>query len=324
MIISRTPLRISFAGGSTDLPSFYERFGGKVISSAIDKYIYVTVNKKFDDEIRVGYSVTEITGSVDEIKHELVRESLRTVGISKQVEITTIGDVPGRGTGLGSSSTLTVGLLNALHAFKGKMTSPEQLASESCHIELDVLHEPIGKQDQYIAAFGGFQVIKFNKDGSVFVDPVICKSDTKSELQGQLLLFYTGLSRKAGSVLKTVKPDQEARIETMLEMKEQVDRIRHCLVHDDVSEIGKIHHDGWELKKRTSDKVTNIAIDRLYERARKAGATGGKITGAGGGGFLMLFCPKAKQDAVRKALRELRELEFSFEPKGSTIIFVGK
>jgi D-glycero-alpha-D-manno-heptose-7-phosphate kinase len=324
MIISRTPLRISFAGGSTDLPSFYRRFGGKVISTAIDKYIYVTVNKKFDDDIRVGYSVTEITDSVDKINHDLVREAMRKVGIHKQVEVTTIGDVPGKGTGLGSSSTLTVGLLNALYAHTNKMSSPEQLAKEACQIELDILKEPIGKQDQYIAAFGGLQYIRFNKDDSVHVDPIICSQETIKDFSDHLLLFHTGKGRSAGKILKTVNTDLSEKIETMLAMKDQVDQIKHCLLHDDIPEIGRIMHEGWELKKKTSSSVSNPEIDLLYAKARKAGATGGKITGAGGGGFLMLFCPPKKQDGLRKALGSLRELKFGFEPKGSTIIFVGK
>jgi len=324
MIISRTPLRISFAGGSTDLPSFSRRFGGKVLSTAIDKYIYVTVNKKFDDDIRVGYSVTEITDSVDKINHNLVRESMRKVGIHKQVEITTIGDVPGKGTGLGSSSTLTVGLLNALYAYSGKMTSPEELAKEACQIELEILKEPIGKQDQYIAAFGGLQYIRFNKDDSVHVDPIICSQETVRELSDNLLLFHTGKARQAGKILRTVNVNNSQNIETLLAMKDQVDQIKHCLLHDDIPEIGRIMHEGWELKKRTSTAVSNPQIDLLYSKARKAGASGGKITGAGGGGFLMLFCPPSRQKALRKALGGLRELIFSFEPKGSTIIFVGK
>ena len=222
MIISRTPLRISFMGGGSDLPAFYEQEPGTVISTAINKYVYITVNKKFDRGIRASYSVTEIVDRLGDLKHELIRESLRLAGIQEGIEITSISDIPSTGTGMGSSSTYTVGLLNALHACQGRHAGAERLAEEACRIEIDVCRKPIGKQDQYIAAYGGFQCIRFDPDGKVFVDPIVCKPETKAELERRLLLLYTGITRSANPILEEQNQNTAGNAATRAALRENV------------------------------------------------------------------------------------------------------
>ena len=323
MIITKTPLRVSFAGGGTDLRSYYARYnGGAVTSTAIDKYIYVTVNKKFDDKIRVSYSKTEIVDSVDELKHGLVREAMKLTGVTSGVEITTIADIPSHGTGLGSSSTLTVGLLNALYAYKGILASPQRLAEDACKIEIDILQEPNGKQDQYIASFGGIQHIRFNPDESVHVQPVICPVEVRKELEENLMLFYTGIERKARDILKEQNNRTEINIELLNEMKKQSEEVRDALLSHDVDEVGYILDRAWNLKKQLSSGISNEYIDELYRRAKNAGAIGGKITGAGGGGFLLLYCRKYKQKNVIEELKELKYVPFRFDLQGSRFIHV--
>ncbi len=324
MVISRTPLRVSFAGGGTDIADYYLKHGGAVTSTAINKHIYVTVNKRFDETIRVAYSRTEIVNHVDEIKHELVREAMKKTGVTEGVEITTIADVPSRGTGLGSSSALTVGLLNALYTFVGKPKSRETLAREACEIEIDILKQPIGKQDQYIAAYGGLQFIQFNRDDSVFVDPVVCPPGTKKELEENLLMFYTGLTRKASDILTEQKKEMKKKDkeEMLNRLKELAYRAKKALEQGNTREIGEILHENWLLKRELASGITNPQIDQMYEKARKAGAVGGKILGAGGGGFLLLYVEKEKQRDVRRALADHRELDFKLEPQGSKIIYI--
>jgi len=323
MIISRTPLRVSFAGGGSDLSAYYLHKPGAVTSTAIDKYIYITVNKRFDEQIRVGYSKTEIVDSVDEIQHDLVRESLKYLKIDGGIEITSIADIPSRGTGLGSSSSFTVGLLNVLHAYKGEFASARRLAEEACEVEIRRVGEPIGKQDQYIVAYGGLQHIQFNPDESVFVDPVICPPDVKQRLQENLMLFYTGKTRKASTILHEQRANTKDRLHVLDGMVELSRNLRDSLVAGDIGEFGELLHRGWVLKKQLASGISDGGIDRLYERARKAGAGGGKVLGAGGGGFLLLYCEKKKQGKVIKALSGLRYTPFAFEPQGSKIIYVG-
>lgn len=323
MIISKTPLRVSFAGGGTDIHDYYKTGYGAVVSSAIKKYVYVTINKRFDEDIRVSYSKTEIADSVDKIEHGIVREALRKVGIRSGVEITTIADIPSRGTGLGSSSAIAVGLLNALYAFKGYRASPKKLAEEACEIEIERLGEPIGKQDQYIAAYGGIQHIKFNADETVTLDPVICPPKTKRDIENHLMLFYTGKTRKASEVLSGQKRNTGANIETLNKMKDQADRLFHDLTSLQVDKLGHALREGWELKKSLAKGISDSEIDKLYEKALAAGAVGGKITGAGGGGFLVLFVRPENHWAVRNALPGLKDIEFKIEPQGSKIIYVG-
>lgn len=323
MIITRTPFRISFVGGGTDLPEFYRIEPGAVVSTAINKYMYIVVNKRFDDTIRVSYSKTEIVKDVEEIQHRAVREALKLVGITKGVEIVSIADIPA-GTGLGSSSSFTVGLLNALYAYKGFLKSAEELANEACHIEIDILGEPIGKQDQYIAAYGGLRYTQFNADGTVFTEPIIYSKVSKEKLNRNLLLFYTGVTREAGNILKEQQANakQDDKLACLRKMRDLAFELKQQLNDNSSPDVlGEFLHKGWMLKKQLASGISDDRIDEYYERAIRAGALGGKILGAGGGGFLLLYCPKERQLQVKEALG-LRQLDFSFEPEGSKIIYV--
>jgi len=324
VIISRTPLRASFAGGGSDLAAYYNAGFGSVVSTAIDKYIYITVNRKFDDHIRVSYSKTEIVESVDDIEHNIIREALRIAGIEKGIEIVYMGDIPlgSAGIGLGSSSSLAVGVLNALYAYKGRCVSAETLARQACRIEIDILNCPIGKQDQYIAAYGGLEYIRFNMDGSVFVDPVICLKDTKDRLNDRLLLFYTGLMRVSSDILGEQQARTDDNREYLDRMVELSSRLRESLNENDLHGFGEILHEGWTLKRNLAGGISNGRIDAYYEAAIDAGAVGGKLLGAGGGGFMLFYCEKEYQDNVRRALSEIKESPFRFEPQGSKIIYV--
>lgn len=325
MIISRTPLRISFVGGGSDLSAFYRHAMGAVVSTAINKYIYVTVNPKFDHRIRASYSVTEMVDSVDELQHELIREALRLVAVDRGIEITSISDIPSHGTGLGSSSSYTVGLLKALYAHTGQHVGAERLAREACQIEIEICKKPIGKQDQYIAAYGGLQYLRFSPDETVFVDPVICSPETKRALQQRLLLLYTGVTRFANDILaeqtRNTENDGYKRqvLDTMVKLAQE---LRAALVANDLECFGEIMHQGWLEKKKMATGVSNSRIDEWYARARQQGAVGGKITGAGGGGFLLLYAPPERHTNILRALPELRPVTFQFEPQGSKIIYV--
>ncbi|HEX5505870.1 MAG TPA: hypothetical protein VFW96_24850 [Thermomicrobiales bacterium] len=325
MIIARTPLRVSFVGGGSDLAAYYRRAPGAVVGTAIDKYIYITVNPKFDHRIRASYSVTEIVESADELKHELIREALRTVGRAGGLEITSISDIPSEGTGLGSSSAYTVGLLHALYAHTGRHAGAERLAREACRIEIETCGKPIGKQDQYLAAYGGLQYVQFNPDESVFVDPIICAPRTKRALEERLLLLYTGLTRSADAVLAEQRANTEADAasrERLRALTALARELRDALCRDDAGALGPILDEGWRLKRGLARGVSNDRIDAWYARARAAGAVGGKILGAGGGGFLLLDAPPARHPAILAALPELRHVPFRFAPQGSKIIYV--
>jgi D-glycero-alpha-D-manno-heptose-7-phosphate kinase len=325
MIISRTPLRVSFAGGGSDLRAFYGQEPGAVLSTAIDQYIYITVNRKFDRQIRASYSVTEIVDSVDELQHELIREALRLVKLDGSIEITSISDIPSRGTGLGSSSTYTVGLLNALYAHLGQRAGAERLAREACEIEIERCCKPIGKQDQYIAAYGGLQFIQFNPDGTVYVDPVITSSETKKKLQERCLMLYTGLTRSADGILEQQQRNTErdgSRRERLRAMTRLAHELREALCRDDLDSFGDMLHQGWLLKRELADGISNKCIDAWYERARQHGARGGKLLGAGGGGFLLVYAPPERHRDIIAALPDLRPTAFCFEPQGSKIIYV--
>jgi D-glycero-alpha-D-manno-heptose-7-phosphate kinase len=324
MIISRTPLRMSFAGGGSDIPAYYREFGGAVISTAINKYIYVNVNKKFDDGIRIGYSVNEEVQSLSEIAHPIVRESLRYLDISGGVEITSIADIPSSGTGLGSSSAFTVGLLHALSAFKGNHISSEHLAVDACTIELDRCNEPIGKQDQYASAYGGFNLYEFHTDDAVVIRPIVCSKVTLSSLQKNILVFYTGRSRSASQLLRA----QISAIEASAEKKQAMHRMVR-LAYELADELGKNNVDsfgqaldeGWHLKKSLDGDISSPEIDSWYQSAKGAGALGGRILGAGAGGFLMVYAHADRHSAIIHALSPLRLVDMSFDPLGSRIIF---
>jgi len=321
MIITQTPLRISFLGGGTDFKGFYAQEGGWVLSSAIDKYIFAIIKDRFDDKIRVGYTKIEMVDSVDEVEHELVREALRKTGITKRIEVSTMGDIPSAGSGLGSSSTVTVGLLNAMHTYLGRIKDAEALAREACEIEIDVLGKPIGKQDQYIAAYGNMRFIRFHPDGRVEIETVELEDSEKRRFNQNLMLFFTGVTRKSSTILTEQRANINGRLEVLRRMKSLALEAKECIIQGDFDGFGAILHQGWECKKQLASRITNCQIDQLYEVARQAGAIGGKITGAGGGGFLLLYCPQEKQDDVRVALHRLRELPFRLERDGTKVIF---
>lgn len=321
MIITQTPLRISFFGGGTDFRQYFLQEEGWVLSCAIDKYIYVTIKERYDDRIRVGYTKTELVEDIDELEHELVRECLRKTGITKQVEISTMGDIPSEGSGLGSSSTVTVGLLNAMYTYLGAPREQETLAREACEIEIDVLGKPIGVQDQYIAAYGGQRFIRFCQSGSVDIERLRLPSEQVRKLKRNLMLFFTGTTRKSASVLTEQVQNMGSRVEVLREMKRLALDAKACLECGELDEFGRLLDEGWRLKRQMASKISNGTIDDLYQRARAAGALGGKITGAGGGGYLLLYVPSSKQDDVHLALKDLHELPFDFEFDGSKVIF---
>lgn len=321
MIVVRTPLRISFLGGGTDFPQFFLREEGAVITSAIDRHIYVIIKERFDDKIRIGYTRTELVDRVDELEHELVRESLRKTGITKRVELSTMADVPSAGSGMGSSSTVTVGLLNAMYSYLGTPKDPETLAREACHIERDVLGKPIGLQDQYIAAYGGQRLIRFRRNGGVEVEHLRISDPARRKLNRNLMLFFTNITRRAETILSEQVTNMCNCTEFLQELKGLALVGKEALESGECDEFGLLLHKGWQLKKRLASKITNGSVNQMYEAALSAGALGGKITGAGGGGFLLLYCPVDKQDGVRAALSALPELPFSLERDGTKVIF---
>ncbi len=324
MIITRTPLRVSLAGGGSDLPAFSRREPGAVVSTAINKYIYITVNKKFDAKIRASYAITEMVDRVEDLRHELIREALLLTGITGGIEITSISDIPSRGTGLGSSSAYAVGVLHALHAFAGRFVGAKRLAEEACRIEIDRLGHPIGRQDQYIAAFGGFQFIQFEED-AVSVEPILPGPEFRETLQDHLLLLYTGLTRHADAILSEQQRNLEEGTGTMddsVRLRDLARDLRAAFLDRRLAQVGEILDAGWAIKRRLAPGVTTPEIDAWYARARAAGAIGGKLLGAGGGGFLLLFASPRDHNAILAALPELRPVPFRFEPHGSRIIYV--
>ena len=324
MIITRTPLRISFAGGGSDLPSFYAEEPGMVISAAIAKYMYLVVKDRFENTFRVSYSQTEICGQADQVQHPIVRECLQALGVERGLEIVSMADLPAQ-SGMGSSSSFTVGLLAALHAMRGRNIDAGKLARMACNIEINRLGEPIGKQDQYIAAYGGIQFIQFMPDGNVYVDPVICATETKRDLNQRLMLFFTGHTREARSVLAHQNARAAANRRGLRRLCGVACDMRKVLTAGhDLNEFGRLLHEAWEVKKGLETSITNPAIDQLYDTGIRAGALGGKLLGAGGGGFLLFFCEPHKQAALRKAMQGTVEIPFAFEPQGSKIIYVGE
>ncbi|MHC4947626.1 MAG: GHMP family kinase ATP-binding protein [Planctomycetota bacterium] len=322
MIISQTPFRVSFAGGGTDLPAYYHRDYGAVLSVTIGRHMYVTVHHRFDSTIRVAYSRTETADDVESVQHTIVREALRTTGLGRHLEITTIGDVPA-GTGMGSSSALTVGLLNALYAYGGKIVNRDRLAREACEIEIDTLAHPIGKQDQYASAFGGVNYIRFNPDETVVVDPVPLGPGTRAELESRVLLLFTDRRRAANDILEKQSAGTADRSAVLTEMRDLADAMRRSLTgRVDLDEFAALLHTGWELKRSLGFGISDESIDGWYEAGRRAGAQGGKLLGAGGGGFLLLVAPPERHEAIREALGRPRELTFDIDPRGSRIVFI--
>ena len=322
MIISQTPYRVSFAGGGTDLPAYYRREFGAVLSVTIDQHIYVTLHRRFESTIRVSYSHTEVARTIDDVKHELVREAMRMVEIDEPLEITTIGDVPS-GTGMGSSSSLTVGLLTALYGYQHRIVSPKLLAERACRVEIDILNKPIGRQDQYAAAFGGLNYFRFNPDDTVDVEPVPCRAETLAELEQRALLLYTGQTRDANLILEQQSNIAEDRFDVFRAMRDLADEMRHALAGEgDLDRFASLLHEGWELKRSLGCGISNDQINEWYTVARRAGAVGGKLLGAGGGGFVLLIAPAWRHRAIREALGRPRELPFKISRCGSRNIFI--
>lgn len=320
MIIVQSPLRISLFGGGTDFPDYYLQEGGCVLSTAIDKFIFVVIKQRFDDKLRIGYTRTEMVDSVDEIQHELIREALRMTGISRGVEITTMGDIPA-GSGLGSSSAVTVGALNAMYTYLNDGTSAARLAREACEIEIEKLKKPIGVQDQYISAYGGLRFIEFHTDGEIEVEKVKLNASLKRCLNESLLIFFTGVTRQADTILAEQQVNIARRMAVLREMKQMAYTARQELEAGNIDALGQLLHESWLLKKQLASRISNGFIDEIYQTARAAGALGGKILGAGGGGFLLLYCPFHRRESVRSALQNLQELPFQLEPDGSKVIF---
>lgn len=324
MIISRTPLRMSFVGGGSDIPAFYRMHGGAVISTTINKYVYVSINKKFDSGIRIAYSKIEDVKSVNDIEHKIVKYVMQYLKIDGGVEITSTADIPSQGTGLGSSSSFTAGLIHALNAYKGNYISSEKIGSDSCHVELDLCKEPIGKQDQYAAAYGGFNLIEFKKDNSINVSPIICKPQTLMQLEENILMFYTGITRSASSLLKRQSEEISSNLEKQNTMKKMVNLTYSMydeLSNNNINAFGEILNENWNLKKNLTNGISSKFIDECYDSAISAGAIGGKILGAGAGGFLIFYAPKERHPKIKSALNKLREIDFNFENSGSKIIF---
>jgi D-glycero-alpha-D-manno-heptose-7-phosphate kinase len=321
VIIAQTPLRVSLAGGGTDLKAFYDLEDGRTISLAIDKYVFVIVTERFDDKLYVNYSKKEIVDHVDELQHELVREAMRMAGLSNGIEVTMLADIPSEGSGLGSSSSLTVGLLNAFHMYAGRQVTAEQLAREACDIEIEICGKPIGKQDQYIAAYGGIHEFQYRRDGSVGVRRIRLSPPDVRRLGSELMLFYTDVTRRSSEILTEQRRQTVAKADCLKQIKNGVPQVINALETGRLDIIGDVLHHGWGVKKQLANNISNPAIDDMYELALSAGATGGKIAGAGGGGFLLLYVPRHRQDAVRNALRQFREFPWMLEQDGSKLIF---
>lgn len=321
MIIVQTPLRISFFGGGTDFPDFFRKEGGCVLSSAIDKYIFVTIKKRFDRKLRIGYTQTEMVDDLDQIHHELIRESLRLARIDRGVEITTMGDIPSEGSGLGSSSTVTVGALHAMYAYLGEIVPAERLAREACEVEIEILKRPIGIQDQYIAAYGGLRFFEFLPNGQVTAEKIQLSLEAQRSLNNNFMLFFTGMSRNSSTILKEQVGNLKDRLNELRELKYMAHEARCAIETGDFDELGVLLHQSWELKKRLAGTISNGQINEMYESARGAGAIGGKIAGAGGGGFLLLYVPIEHQNKVRTKLNGLQELPFRLEADGTKVIF---
>ena len=324
MIISQTPFRVSFAGGGTDLPAFYDQEYGAVLSVALRRHMYVTIHGRFESNIRVSYSKTETVSSVDDLAHELVREAMRVTGTTGPVEVTTVADVPA-GTGMGSSSALTIGLLNAMYAHQGSITNPAKLAEEACQIEIERLGHPIGKQDQYASAFGGMNYVRFNPDQTVDVEPVPCRDETLAEIESHSLMLYTAHQRNANEILEKQSRGTGEKRTALRAMRDLADAMRHTVTGEtDLRAFASLLHEGWALKRSLGFGISNDLVDNWYDAARRAGAWGGKLLGAGSGGFLYLFAPPGVHGAIRAALGHPQELPFRVEPLGSHIVFISR
>lgn len=323
MILSKTPLRMSFVGGGSDLPSFYRDELGAVLSTSIDKYIYITVNKKFDGRIRLSYTRTEEVDCPEQIEHPLVQQALKMIGIEGGIEIASLADIPSKGSGLGSSSTFTVGLLNVLYAYRNQFASKEKLAHQACEIEIDKCGEPIGKQDQYAAAYGGLNLIRFHPDNSVSVDPVICMPETLKTLEDSTIVFYTGRTRSASTILADQSKSmvyQDRKI-LMRRMVQLAFKMKKELESNSLHNFGAMLDENWRLKSQLVNGISDSQIDEFYQIGMRNGALGGKLLGAGNGGFMMFFAPPESHDKLKKTLSGLRSVKFRFDRTGTQIVF---
>jgi D-glycero-alpha-D-manno-heptose-7-phosphate kinase len=323
MIITRTPFRVSFVGGGSDMEAFYSRCPGAVLSTSINKYMYISSHRFFfPGQLRVKYSETETVNTIDELKHPLLREAMRKTGVKSGIEISSIADIPS-GTGMGSSSSFTVGLLHCLYAVKRQYVTHEQLAYEACQIEIEILGEPIGKQDQYAAAFGGLNIIHFNSDGNVVVEPLYVKNEVYGNLQQNLVMFYVGNQRKASDILSEQKKNvsQEDKFNILRSMVGLVGDLRNSLYSGELESFGKILHENWILKQKLASQISNSQIDEIYKAGLNAGATGGKLLGAGGGGFMLFYCDKSRQQKLLDAMKPLEKFDFAFDREGSKVIY---
>jgi D-glycero-alpha-D-manno-heptose-7-phosphate kinase len=323
MIVTKTPLRMSFVGGGSDMEAYYKENEGAVISTSIDKYMYITLSKKFSGDIRLSYSKTEQVNNVNEILHPLVRESLSLLNINGGIEITSTADIPSQGSGLGSSSSYTVGLLNALHALQKKTISKMDLAEMACHIEINKCEEPIGKQDQYAAAIGGLNLIQFKNDGSVVVEKVQCSDKTRNIFEESILIFYTGRTRKASDLLSKQRDNLGNKTKRLMmdNMVKMAYEMKSHLENNHIDSIGNLLHENWLLKKQITMGVSDKKIDEWYLRGINAGALGGKLMGAGHGGFLMFMADPKNHRNIIKSLSDLKHVPFSFDQSGSCIVY---
>jgi D-glycero-alpha-D-manno-heptose-7-phosphate kinase len=325
MIVSRAPVRFSLGGGGTDLPSYSREHGGFLVAAAIDQYVTLTIARRFYEDIRLSYSKLELVKTVDEIEHRIFREALRFVGLTRALELHSLADVPPN-SGLGSSSSFTVALLNGLHVFKREFVGTQQLAEEACKIEIDILKEPIGKQDQYIAAFGGITAFTFEKDGTVHTERLPVKDEVIDQLENSLLIFYSGIERSASAVLaeqaKTVKSNKDDALARMHRIKEMGYETKKLLLEGDIDRYGELLHEHWMNKRKLAANMTDSVIDEHYEAARSAGAIGGKLMGAGGGGFFMFYVRPGDKRRVHDAMvaRGLRPMRFRFDFDGARIV----
>ena len=324
LVISRTPLRIAFAGGGTDLPDYYRRGYGAVLSTPIDKYVYVTVKRHgtlFNEMYRLNYSETENADRLEDINNGIARECLRMLQIEPPIYISTVADLPAS-TGLGSSSSFTVGLLNALHALRGEQVPAAQLANEAATIEIEMLGRPIGKQDQYAAAFGGLNYFRFMPDDSVTVEPQTMNDGATEEMFSHLMLFWTGISRDSATILSEQLANIDNRLDELATMRGHAAELKRMLSNNfDAIGFGSLLGATWQLKRRLADTITNARIDNWYQKAMDAGALGGKLCGAGGGGFLLFIVEPSHQQNVREALSDMTEIEFNYDARGSQVVF---
>lgn len=327
MIISKTPLRASFFGGGSDFKDYFEKSTlgyGQVLSAALDMHVYITVNKKFDDKIRVVYNGNELVDNVDELKHNIIREALKLTGLTKGIEVIYMADIPlsTAGIGLASSSALAVGVLNALHAYKGEYVTQEVLAKEACQIEIDLLGQRIGIQDQYAVSYGGFKRYRFLNDGTVNITPLIIDGKTRNSLYNNIMLFFTGNTRDSRKILSEQSDNIENKRKMLDDLVLTVDKVYEELNKNNIDIVGSELNRTWQIKKSLSSGISNELIDNMYNAAISAGAIGGKILGAGGGGFMLLYVKDDKKAKVREALKDYREVPFKVDSEGSRIIFV--